>query len=648
MATQEDRLIDLLERWDEGERRGQPARVEELCADCPELAGDLARQIAVKRRLDRLAGPDDTAADTCAPGEPSPSTAAVAGKSTHDARPWGLPAVPGYEGIEYLGGGGMATVYRARHVRLGRQVALKLVRIEQLTSLMLARLQAEARAVAQLDHPHIVKVHEVGECRPADGGGAVPYIALEYVPGGSLQKRLSEQLPSPGESARLVMLLARAMQHAHERGIVHRDLKPDNVLLAEPADEPALNTALGCPKVTDFGLARQQASPGPEPGQDRLTQTGAVMGTPAYMAPEQADGRSDVGPAADVYALGAILYRLLTGRVPFKADSTIDVLYQVRHQAPPSIRQLRAEVPAGLEAICLRCLAKNPADRYPSAAALAADLKRWQEEPGGEGPTTSLPPIVPVRGRRRLLVAVSLLGLLLGGGLLGWRGLSSANNRAGEGPAASEPFKGSIDIVMSRPGDPHRQGVRLDDSAARPLRAGDQVQIEVKLNRPAYLYVLWIDTEGAIGPVHPWIEGDWKQRRQEKPVRELLLPNRHSGAPPPGGWKGPPTYRVEAGPAGMETLLLLVRTTPLPQDVDLKTALAGLGAQKRSNKDELSEVAWFEDGRLVRDEQGRGADLKVTVEGQNAVLRLHHTLRQRLGNQFEYTRAVTFGNQGGK
>jgi serine/threonine protein kinase len=642
MATREERLIDLLERWAQGERRGQPVSVEELCADCPELSGDVARQISFARWVEGLAGPDDTAPETWAPAERSPSTVGmVAGKPTDSARSGGIPVVPGYEEIEYLGGGGMGMVYRARDVRLSRQVALKLVRIEHLTPLMLARLQAEARAVAQLDHPHIVKVYEVGECRPADGGQAVPYMALEYVPGGSLEKRLSRgRSLAPGEAARVVMLLARAMQHAHDRGIVHRDLKPDNVLLASATDEAALNTTLGCPKVTDFGLARQQST------ETRLTQTGAVLGTPAYMAPEQAEGRSDVGPAADVYALGAILYRLLAGRVPFEADSIIDVLYQVRHQAPASIRQQRAEVPAGLEAICLRCLAKKPAERYPSAAALADELKRWQEASAAQA-TTKLPPIVPFRGRR-LLVAASLLVLVVGGGLLGWWAVSAARNKGDSELPASSLFKGSIDIVMSRPGDRQRQLIRLNDPAARPLRAGDQIQIEVRLNRPAYVYVMWIDSEGVVGPVYPWIEGDWKRRRAEKPVQELVLPDRHIGVAPPGGWKGPPTYKVEKGPAGMETMLLLVRSTPLPESVDLNAALAGLGEQKRNNRDELNEVAWFEDGRLVRDEEGRAFNLKETQEAQNPVLRLQNTLRNRLGERFEYTRAVTFGNQGGK
>jgi hypothetical protein len=532
----------------------------------------------------------------------------------------------------------MGTVYRARHVPLNREVALKVVRAEKLTPTMLARLKVEARAVAQFDHPHIVKVYEVGECRFDNGDRPVPYVALEYVPGGSLQKRLARETLAPEEAARLVMLLARAMHHAHQKGIVHRDLKPDNVLLAPPADEPALNTALGCPKITDFGLALQASS------DDRLTQTGSVVGTPAYMAPEQADGRSDLGPACVIYALGAILYRLLAGRVPFEADSIIDVLYQVRHQPPAPLRQFRPDVPAGLEAICLRCLQKKPADRYPSAAALADDLACWLAAAVTGQSTTTLPGFrAPRRSGRRWWPAVvaSVVPLLLAGALAGWWMLGRQKPQPDNPSLPPEPFLGSIDVVMTRPRDPLRQLARLSDPAARPLQAGDEVIIKAKLNRPAYLYVLWIDTEGTVLPVYPWIKGDWKRRPEEKPVRKLQLPEKSTRP-------GPPVFHVDPGPAGMETMLLLVRETPLPADVDLAKALSGLGRQGRSREEELNDVAWFENGRLVTREKERAANLKDVGESSNPVLRLQYTLRERLGGHFEYTRAVTFGNRGGK
>jgi tRNA A-37 threonylcarbamoyl transferase component Bud32 len=632
VLPRDERLLDLLERWYESDQKGATTSIEQLCAAAPELADDLRRQIAVAQRLHRLARADEGGADTAVADGSAPATGS-AGPAQPATVPSGLPCIPGYTDLTWIANGGMATVYRARHVRLRRDAALKLVRAERLSATMRARLEAEARAVAQLDHPHIVKVFEVGQCEPVEGAAVVPYIALEYVAGGSLQKRLERQALAPAESAHLVLLLARAIHHAHQKGIVHRDLKPDNVLLAEPADEPALNTAVGCPKLTDFGLARQART------ESRVTQEGTVVGTPAYMAPEQADGQAEVGPPADVYALGAILYRLLAGRVPFEADSAIDVLYQVRHQAPVAIRALRPEVPAELEAICLRCLAKRPDQRYPSAAALAEDLRRWLGDwRRAAGPTESVAvKAVPARpGRRRwLLAAGTVAALAVAAAVVGW--LARPKPTKPEVPAAP-PYKGSIDIVMTRRDDRLRQLVRLDDPASRPLRVGDEVRVVVKMNRPAYLYVLWIDTQGEVGPVYPWIEGDWKRRRAEKPMSELSLPdNRTAGV-----------YKVMPGPAGMETLLLLVRETALPEEEDLAQALAGLGPQQRARAEELREVAWFENGRVVTGEKDRAANLKETAVSSNPVLRLQEVLGQRLGGRFDYTRAVTFGNLGGR
>ena len=217
------------------------------------------------------------------------------------------------------------------------------------------RFLLEAQAVARLRHPNIVQVHEIGE---HDGR---PFFSLEFVEGGSLDKKLAHTPQPPAEVARLMELLARAMHHAHEHNILHRDLKPANVLLSTD----------GQPKVTDFGLAKQLDDVG-------QTHTGAIMGTPSYMAPEQAAGRiHELGPAADTYALGAILYEMLTGQPPFKGASLYDTLDLVRNTDPVPPRQMVPKVPADLETICLKCLEKEPAKRYGSAAELADDLRRF-------------------------------------------------------------------------------------------------------------------------------------------------------------------------------------------------------------------------------------------------------------------------------
>src|SRR5262245_16047978 len=263
------------------------------------------------------------------------------------------PAVGGYELLGELGRGAMGVVYKARDVKLNRLVALKMILAGgHAGSAELARFRSEAEAVAQLQHPHIVQIHEIGE---QDG---LPYFALEFVASGSLADRLDGAPLPPQEAAKLVETLARAMHVAHQRGIVHRDLKPPNVLL----------TTDGTPKVTDFGLAKRL-------GMEGQTQSGAILGTPSYMAPEQAAGETrKIGPAVDVYALGAILYELLTGRPPFKAVTPLDTLLQVLANEPVLPQQIQPQTPRDLDTTRLRCLSKEPSKRYGSAE----DLRRFQ------------------------------------------------------------------------------------------------------------------------------------------------------------------------------------------------------------------------------------------------------------------------------
>jgi len=252
----------------------------------------------------------------------------------------------------------MGIVYRARHIALQRIVALKMILAGSHAGLQeLARFMVEVKSVARLQHPHIVQIFEVGE---VDGR---PFCALEYVGGGSLAQKLAGTPLPADEAAAVVEVLARAMHVAHQMGVIHRDLKPANVLLSDD----------GAPKITDFGLARNLA----ESGQ---TQTGSIMGTPSYMAPEQAEGRSAaVGPPADVYALGAILYECLTGRPPFRAATAFDTIQQVIRDEPVPPRQLQPKTPRDLETICLKCLHKVAPRRYSNALDLAADLQRFQD-----------------------------------------------------------------------------------------------------------------------------------------------------------------------------------------------------------------------------------------------------------------------------
>jgi WD40 repeat protein/serine/threonine protein kinase len=310
---------------------------------------------------------------------------------TSAAPPLAADSVPGYELLGELGRGGMGVVYRARHLGLNRVVALKMILAgPHARAADLNRFRAEAEAVARLQHPNVVQVYDVGE---ANG---LPFLSLELC-AGSLADRLDGTPWPPKPAAELVETLARAVQAAHQAGIIHRDLKPANVLLSGVRSQESgvraqealtAQAAVGClltpdsclltPKITDFGLAKRLDGSG---GQQ--TATGAVLGTPSYMAPEQA-GRmtgasraSIAGPTVDVYALGAILYELLTGRPPFLAASPLDTLLQVTRDDPVPPARLNPKTPRDLQTICLKCLEKEPGRRYPSAAALADDLHRY-------------------------------------------------------------------------------------------------------------------------------------------------------------------------------------------------------------------------------------------------------------------------------
>jgi serine/threonine-protein kinase len=281
-----------------------------------------------------------------------------------------LPVVAGFEILGELGRGGMGVVYQARQVALNRLVALKMILAGgHADPEQQRRFRVEAEAIAQLRHPNFVQVHDHGH----SGGHA--YLALEFVEGGTLARRAAGVPQPPAQAAQLVEMLAAAMQHAHQHGLVHRDLKPANILF----------TADGVAKITDFGLAKRLE------GATAQTASGALLGTPSYMAPEQAAGHgSAIGPATDVYALGVILYELLTSRPPFGGDSVLEVLRQVQEEEPLPPTRLRPGLPRDLETICLKCLQKAPARRY-AAAALAEDLRRFRaDEPIRARPTGSV------------------------------------------------------------------------------------------------------------------------------------------------------------------------------------------------------------------------------------------------------------------
>jgi serine/threonine protein kinase len=676
------RLLDLCrdqrERW----QRGENPRVEKYFDDCPELQSDekllldficaeyslrlergesprlseytqrfpaLASQLEVLFEVLEAIGSESSArtfeqettshfqgagalqagsVDTVAPALRDESARSAVAKKSRVPSAFGS-----YELIEEVARGGMGVVYKARQAKLDRIVAIKMILPTQFDSdSAVRRFQLEAEAAAKLDHPGVVPIYDVGE---QDGQH---YLSMAFVDGESLAARIARSgRAQPQEAARIVRDVAQAVQHAHDRGIVHRDLKPANILI----------DATGRPRVTDFGLARKNDVVG------TLTTEGSIIGTPAYMAPEQASGQTEiVGTACDIYSLGAVLYHLLTGSPPFAGSNVLEIIRRVCEDEPKPPREVEASIPKPLESICLKCLAKDPRNRYASAGELAEDLQRFLQ---GESVTT--PSARRVAGSSKwirhsaTIGAVAAIVLLLSLGAF-WAFSLERRPKAEQGTSAAlpvsdiappksngkPPLSGDLTIrVWDSKKDSPRRGLRFDSLGAMPLRYGDQIRIEAKTNRPAYLYLVWINTEGEAVPVYPWTPKTpwkseyWKPRPTETPIDTLELPKE------PGGWP------IESG-KGLETIVLLARDEALPATVQLDTLFSGLPAQHSSPTDLF---IWLEGGGGERTPSGTRAPNFSTLQPiQDPTLRLKSLLAERLKPHFPLLRAVCLSNRG--
>jgi serine/threonine protein kinase len=379
------------------------------------------------------------------------------------------PEIAGYEILGELGRGAMGVVYKAKQIGLNRLVALKMILAgAHARPQELMRFKIEAEAIAQFQHPYIVQVYEIGE------QNGCPYFSLEYLDGGCLADKLKGKPVPADEAARWVLQLAEAMDYAHRRGIMHRDLKPANVLLSKD----------GAPKITDFGLAKKFD------GDSSATRDGAIMGTPSYMAPEQAAGKTKtLGPPADIYALGAILYDLLTGRPPFRGETVMETLQQVMNMEPTAPRKLQPKLPNDLNVICLKCLEKDPNKRYSSAGALADDLRRFlSDEPISARPVSRWERTVKWAKRRPAaaslvgVAALSLVGFITF--ILVLKGISDANAETEQqGRIREEGLR-----IEAQEGRKREEGqrVRAEDNFEYALEAVNRLLTRIGQERLAY------------------------------------------------------------------------------------------------------------------------------------------------------------------
>jgi serine/threonine protein kinase len=545
---------------------------------------------------------------------------------------------------------GQAEVFRVIHPQFRQERVIKLAK-EPVGADGRSEIIEEGRILADLDHPNLVRVYEL------DFHEDRPYLVMEYVRGRSLKDYASEHPLSPRQAAALLAKVCAAAEVAHRRGIVHRDIKPLNILIDEKNE----------PRLIDFGMARSRSF-----WSDEKARTG---GTFAFMPPEQAriespSEQDKVGPRSDVFALGAVLYFLLTGKPPFdggnwqacwdrarrcdfdrKSLDSPKVPRELRRISPTrraseGPHQVGAKVPRALRRICLKAMAADPAGRFASAEAMGRALRRF------------VAPLTAVG------LTAGLAALVLVGGLVTWlvhrpeKPTRPQDPPEGKRPSdqtppisvALPPMKGRIDLLVVKSKDGARRHVRLADWGSLPVRADDEVRVEARLDRPAYLYLFWLGSDGKFAPLYPWKDHDWSTRpAQERKVKAAELPEIVDDI-----------MEIPHSPPGLETLVLLAREdSPLPRDEEAKLVQAQAGPPVPMPEG-MNEAVWIEDGQEVAFQRsrahnsasgeeplGRGIPSPKTRKTEDPVLRIRAILSNKLQPLGSYSQAVLFPNVGG-
>ncbi len=535
-------------------------------------------------------------------------------------------AIGRYKVVGWIDGGGEADVYRVVHIKLGNDLVLKLAR-RRADAEDQKRLVELGRFLVGLEHPNLVRIFDL------DFHEDRPFLVMEYVHGRNLEDFARDEPVTPRRAAELVAKLAAVMGVAHRHGIIHCDIKPKNVLIDK----------LGQPRLIDFGMARLRHA-----WSDQVES--AVGGTYAYMAPEQARLEIDrIGPRSDVFALGGVLYFLLTGQPPFGGETAGEIRDRARRCEFEAGALRAAKVPRRLERICLKAMAPDPAGRYPTAEAFQQAIQQYLAAPR-------------IRAAIAGAVGLALMAVLGYRFVLPWIFATAPSELSAplhnrdvvvpDVPKVAERLKGRIDLLVVKSKDGKRRRLRLEDQGSVPVKAADEIRIEARLDRPAYLYVFWISSDGAVAPLYPWQDRDWSQRpAQERKVKTTEVPEIVDQV-----------MDIPDSPPGLETLVLLAREeSPLPREADSQLA-EGLSGALVAWSPKMKTAVWIEDGEeVVFDSAGgatrqgaaegplsRGIPSKETRKSDDPVLAIRRLLQEKVQPLGSYSQAVLFPNDGGK